>query len=240
MLKLVVCIFILAAVCCAQEHFTCLKTDDVFNQQSPQTPQRAVQGPPGKQGAKGQVGSRGNPGQKGEPGIPTYYQFGSLQHQLFSLSREMEVLKKQTKENRQLVKAVELKQVLYVAPQLYVYKTTPNSQSWQDSQDDCQTWGGTLAVYGVKTLENRKRLIESLSINVDYFWIGASDIASEGSWIWVSGEPANSSGLIWQSSQPNNDGDCLRLNGYPTNDDVALAYDGPCITLHRGLCEKKI
>ena len=236
MWKLVVCIFILTAVCCAQEHLTCLKTDDVFNQQSPQTPQRAVQGPPGKRGAKGQVGSRGNPGQKGEPGIPDNHQIDLLRDQLISLSREMEVLKNQTKENRRIVEVVNQ---VYIAPDFYIYRTTPNDQSWQESQENCQTWGGTLAVYGVKTLQNRKRLIESLSINVGYFWIGASDIASEGNWIWINGEPANSSELIWQGLQPNNDGDCLRLNGSPTNNDVALAYDGPCTSSHWGLCEKK-
>ena len=74
MLKLVVCTTTLAAVCCAQEHLTCLRTNDVLIQQSPQTPQRAVQGPPGKRGAKGQVGSRGRPGQKGKPGIPDNHQ----------------------------------------------------------------------------------------------------------------------------------------------------------------------
>ena len=65
MLKLVVCIISLSAVCCAREHLTCLRTDDILNQQSQQTPHKALHGPPGKRGAKGQVGSRGSPGQKG-------------------------------------------------------------------------------------------------------------------------------------------------------------------------------
>ena len=239
MLKLVVCIFILAAVCYAQEHFTCLRTNNVLNQQSPQTPIRAVQGPPGKRGAKGQVGSRGNPGQKGEPGITDNHQIDLLRDRLISLSREMEVLKNQTKENRQLVKAVELKQVLYIAPHLYVYKTTPNSQSCQKSQEYCQIWGGNLAVHGVKTLENRKRLIENLSINNE-FWIGATDVTPQGNWMWVNGEPAISSELIWGYNQPNNDGDCIRVEEDLTNRHAAHAYDGSCTDPHLGLCEKKI
>ena len=236
MWKLVVCIFILAAVCCAQEHLTCLRTDDVLNQQSPQTPQRAVQGPPGKRGAKGQVGSRGRRGQKGEPGIPDNHQIDLLRDQFDSLSREMEVLKNQTKENRRIVEVVNQ---VYIAPDFYIYRITPNSQSWQESQEYCQSWGGTLAVYGVKTLENRKRLIENLPTSGE-FWIGASDIASEGNWIWVNGEPASSSELIWRSGQPNNDGDCVRVTGNPANNDVALAWDGSCTTSQTGLCEKKI
>ena len=127
MMKLVVRILILVAICCAQEHLTCLRTDDVLNQQNPRTPQRAVQGPPGKRGAKGEVGSRGIPGQKGEPGIPDSRPIDLLREQFDSLSREMEALKNQTKENRQIVEV--LKQVLYINPYFYIYKTTPNSQS---------------------------------------------------------------------------------------------------------------
>ena len=237
MLKPVVCIFILAAVCCAQEHFTCLRTNDVLNQQSPQTPQRAVQGPPGKRGAKGQVGSRGNPGQKGEPGIPDNHQIDLLRDQFISHSREMEVLKNQIKKIRQIVEAVG--QVLYIAPHFYIYKTTPNSQSWQESQEYCQNWGGTLAVHGVKTLQNRKRLIQNLLIN-DKFWIGATDIASEGNWIWVNGEPAINSELIWGNNQPNNDGDCIRVEEDFTNRHAAHAYDGRCTGSYLGLCEKNV
>ena len=96
-------------------------------------------------------------------------------------------------------------------------------------------------MYGVKTLQNRRRLIKNLSINVEYFWIGASDIASEGNWIWVNGERASSSELIWRSGQPNNDGgneDCLGADGLSS--EIGLAYDGRCTILHIGLCEKKI
>ena len=235
MMKLVVCIIILAAVCSAQEHLTCLRTNDVLNQQSPQTPQRAAQGPPGKRGAKGQVGSRGRPGQKGEPGIPDNHQIDLLRDQFDSLSREMEVLK-----NESSIIRILNNRMLYLAPHIYIYEVTPNTQSWQNSQKYCQNWGGTLAVYGVKTLENRKTLIQNLSINMRFFWIGANDIASEGKWIWVNGEPASSSELIWQSGQPNNDGDCVRLLGYSTSSNFGIAADGRCTTSSIGLCEKKI
>ena len=192
MLKLVVCIIVLAAVCCAQEHLTCLRTDGASNQQNPQTLQRALQGPPGKQGAKGQVGSRGMPGQKGEPGIPDDRQINLLRDELI---REVEALRNQSRDNRQLVMDV-FSKGLYVPPHIYIYQLIPGRQSWHKSQEFCQNWGGYLAMHGVRTLENRMKLIQNLSINNFNFWIGASDIASEGNWVWMNGERASSSELI--------------------------------------------
>ena len=240
MLKLVVCITTLAAICCAQEHLTCLRTNDVLNQQSPRTPQRALQGPPGKRGAKGQAGSSGTPGQKGEPGITDSRQINFLRDQFDSLSREVEVLRNQSRENRQLIKA--RGKWLYLPSHAYVYQLTPGSQSWQESQEFCQNWGGTLAIHGVKTLENRKTLIQNLSIN-GLFWIGANDIASEGNWIWVNGEHASSSELIWYPGEPNDNlgkEDCALVDGNQAGSNVGLANDGQCPSSLFGLCEKQI
>ena len=265
MLKLVVCIIVLAAVCCAQEHLTCLRTDGVLNQQQhPQTHQKALQGPPGKRGAKGQMGSRGMPGQKGEPGIPDDQQIALLQkqynslfmqmetlknqsrenpqnQQINSLSQQVEALKNQSRDNRQLVMDV-FSKGLYVPPHVYIYQLTPGRQSWQESQEFCQNWGGHLAMHGVRTLENRKKLIQNLSINNILFWIGANDIASEGNWVWMNGERASSSELIWVSGQPNNHGgkqDCAVVSGYPGSN-VGRAFDNPCTDPNQGLCEKQI
>ena len=163
MLNLVVCVIVLSAVCSAQEHLTCLRTDDVLNRQSPQHSQRALQGSPGKRGPRGQVGSRGRRGQKGEPGIPDDQQIKLLRDQLDSLFQEVEALKNQSRENRELAVDVFTKG-LYIPPHVYIYRLTPARQSWQQSQEFCRNWGGTLAVHGVKTRENRKTLIQNLSI----------------------------------------------------------------------------
>ena len=102
MLNIVVCAILLAAVCCAQqEHLTCLRTDDVLNQQSSQSSQQAIRGTPGKRGAKGEMGSRGDPGQKGEPGIVDNHQLNLLRNQLNSFSQELEALKNQSEKNQQ-------------------------------------------------------------------------------------------------------------------------------------------
>ena len=256
MLKLVVCIIVVTAVCSAQEHLTCLRTDDVLNRQSPQHSQRALQGSPGKRGPRGQVGSRGSPGQKGEPGIPDDQQIKLLRDQLDSLSQEVEALKNQSRENlsqevealknqsrenRQLAVDVFTKE-LYVPPHVYIYRLTSARQSWQQSQDICRNWGGTLAVHGVKTRENRKTLNQNLSIGNTHFWIGVNDIASEGNWVWVNGERASSSELIWYSGEPGGgrNENCVFVHGYSTPSNVGLAFDWPCAASHQGLCEKQI
>ena len=244
MLKLVVCIIILVAVCCAQQHLTCLRTDDVLNQQSPQTPPRALQGPPRKQGARSQMGLRGRPGRKGEPGIADDKQINQinlLRDQFNSLSQEVEDLKNQSRKNRQLAVDVFTKG-LYLPPHVYIYQLTPGSQSWQKSQEFCQNWGGNLAMHGMKTRDNRKKLIQKLLIKNIWFWVGANDIASEGNWIWINGERASRSELIWMSGQPSNghNEDCVDMDGFPSRSTVGLAHDAPCSLLLQGLCEKQI
>ena len=102
MLNTVVCAILLAAVCCAQqEHLTCLRTDDVLNQQRSQSSQQAIRGTPGKRGSKGEMGSRGDPGQKGEPGIVDDHQLNLFRNQLNSFFQELEALKNQSEKNRQ-------------------------------------------------------------------------------------------------------------------------------------------
>ena len=98
-------------------------------------------------------------------------------------------------------------------------------------------------MHGVRKLENRKKLIQNLSINNILFWIGASDIASEGNWVWLNGESASSSELIWASGQPNNhrgQEDCAVVIGYLGSFNVGRAADESCTSLYQGLCEKQI
>ena len=284
MLKLVVCILVWNAACCAQEHLTCLRVNDVLTQKSPETTQTTLQqGYPGKRGPKGLEGERGYPGQKGEPGVCDDVQIHLLQDRINSLFQEMKAIKNQSKDNQlqeqlnsisqkvdaltnqsrenklqeqlsSLLQEVEtlknqsreyrqtdaLNKTVYAPSPSYVYKVNSNLQSWQESRQFCQNWGGDLAVHGVTTLEERRKLMQNLSIDL-HFWIGASDIASEGNWVWVNGEPAKSSELIWANGQP--DGgvmkNCLVLAGWPNGPNIARAFDSPCRLEYLGICEKK-
>ena len=165
-----------------------------------------------------------------------------LRDQYDSLSKEVEALRNQSRLNRQLVLDV-FSKGLYVPPHVYIYRLTPGRQSWQQSQRFCRNWGGNLAMHGVKTLENRKKLILKLPIENFDFWIGASDIASEGNWVWVNGESASSSELIWGGGQPDNGGgsqDCILVAGFPGVPKFGTAWDQRCGFLLQALCEKQI
>ena len=231
----------MAAACCAQEHLTCLRSDQAFTQQSPQTPQKALQGAPGKRGPKGEKGVRGIRGQKGEREIFSARQIDLLRDQLNTLSEEVEAMKNQSKKNRQLVMDV-FSKGLYIPPHVYVYKLSPGSQSWLQSREFCQNWGGDLAVHGVKLLENRKKLIQNLVID-NRFWIGANDIFSEDNWRWVNGQVASRSELIWIPGQPNNHGneqDCAFVIA-ENSSFFGLAGDQHCHkTRYLALCEIKL
>ena len=247
MLKVVV-IILYFALCCAQEHLTCLRTDNILPQPNPQAPQTTVQGPPGKRGPKGQDGSTGSKGQKGqegltgskgqkgERGVTDNGQTDLLQEQLSSLSQQLEALKNQTTQNFELFLDV-ASNVLLFPP--YVYKLVPNRLTWQESRRVCQNWGGDLAVYGVKTFRNRKKLMEALSIS-SRFWIGASDIASEGNWMWVNGERVDSSTLTWGSSQPDSSGNCGSVFVVYPHSPRGTADDSGCSYQYQPLCEKRV
>ena len=69
-------------VCSAQEHLTCLRTEDVLTPALPSTPRATHQGVPGKRGPvglKGETGSDGIKGQKGDAGVLDYSQIEALQ-----------------------------------------------------------------------------------------------------------------------------------------------------------------
>ena len=55
-------------ICNAQEHLTCLRTNDVLRP-PPTVSTRIQQGPPGKRGPIGSKGDTGSKGNKGDPGI---------------------------------------------------------------------------------------------------------------------------------------------------------------------------
>ena len=62
----------------AQEHLTCLRTDDVINPSAISRPANVQQGRPGRHGPPGPKGERGL-SVKGEPGIPDNSLINSLE-----------------------------------------------------------------------------------------------------------------------------------------------------------------
>ena len=214
---------------------------------------------------KNQSKINGNSTRENECETSCSHQMNLLRDELNSLFHEVEALKNQTSKTQQQAQinhpSQEIKASgnqsnkylnttvpaygLYFPPHVYIYKLTTRELSWQKSQEFCRSWGGNLAVHGVKTLETRKKLTQILSIDgaLSWLWAGANDIASEGNWVWINGERVSSSDLSWSYGEPNNSGgneDCFLFLGTLTSDIFGFAYDHRCASRFQGICEKKI
>jgi len=100
--------------------------------------------------------------------------------------------------------------------------------SWDGARLACQAWGGDLVV--VDTPGEHEGL--QFTVAVAQPWIGLSDQAAEGSFVWVDGTPATA--VHWQPGEPNDAGgqDCVHLMGHGLWDDAS------CAMLRPYLCER--
>jgi C-type mannose receptor len=103
--------------------------------------------------------------------------------------------------------------------------------SWQDARDFCQAWGGDLVEIG--SAEENAELTERID---GAAWIGASDQAEEGTFVWPGGNSLDYE--AWFEGQPNNlQGleDCVELRAI----DGQWA-DTPCMgnVSRQALCER--
>uniref|UniRef100_A0A669CQC8 C-type lectin domain-containing protein n=1 Tax=Oreochromis niloticus TaxID=8128 RepID=A0A669CQC8_ORENI len=65
------------------------------------------------------------------------------------------------------------------------YYFSTNSSSWNESRTECRTKGGDL----VKIDSSEEQRF--LQTKTEEFWIGLTDSAEEGRWLWVDGSPLN-------------------------------------------------
>ncbi|XP_048118190.1 C-type lectin domain family 4 member E-like [Alosa alosa] len=87
----------------------------------------------------------------------------------------------------------------------YYYVST-EAKDWSTSRKDCQTKQGDLVV--IDSREEHEFLV-TWKKNFTVFWIGLSDIETEGVWTWVDGTRLHQE--YWKSGEPNNvgqDEDC--------------------------------
>uniref|UniRef100_A0AAZ1WW91 C-type lectin domain-containing protein n=1 Tax=Oreochromis aureus TaxID=47969 RepID=A0AAZ1WW91_OREAU len=106
------------------------------------------------------------------------------------------------------------------------YYFSTNSSSWNESRTECRTKGGDLRFLQTKT---------------EKFWIGLTDSAEEGRWLWVDGSPLNESLTFWFDGEPNSypvedpDGeDCAMMGHW----EIMLWFDNSCKRTFRSICEK--
>jgi hypothetical protein len=83
------------------------------------------------------------------------------------------------------------------------------------------------------------KLIVILSIILDSYWIGLSDIQEEGTWVWMSSKIPLVPGdyTNWESGQPDNDDDDENCVNLEENFNM-LWNDLACHTVQNYICER--
>lgn len=110
------------------------------------------------------------------------------------------------------------------------YYALTQPMTWHAAEAQAKTWGGHLVT--IRSKAEHDWLWKQFAAEV---WIGYSDAAQEGTWVWTSGE--TSSYTNWASGQPDNAGNTEHYahlwaqRGGAWNDDDASS------TLRRGLVE---
>ncbi|XP_039876052.1 C-type lectin domain family 4 member E-like isoform X2 [Simochromis diagramma] len=130
------------------------------------------------------------------------------------------------------------------------YYFSTSKSSWEQSRDECRAKGGELVKIDSRE-EQRfldRRLRNVMTEDEDRFWIGLTDSAVEGRWVWADGSPLDQSLTFWSKGEPDNwtghngehpDGDdCVRMGEKGGADDLKCWFDAFCSKPHRSICEK--
>ncbi|CAI5691460.1 C-type lectin domain family 4 member M isoform X1 [Oreochromis niloticus] len=120
------------------------------------------------------------------------------------------------------------------------YFFSTSKSSWNESRDECRAKGEGLVKIDSKEEQSFLRIAIQQKIKSydDLFWIGLTDSAVEGRWLWVDGSPLNESLTFWFSHEPDD------LTGEdPDGEDCASMgpmywFDISCKVTHRSICEK--
>jgi hypothetical protein len=80
----------------------------------------------------------------------------------------------------------------------HYYRLTVWGMPWDEAERTARRYGGHLAT--VRSAAEENWLVTRFS-SVNNLWIGLSDAAQEGAWLWVSGEPATY--FDWGPGEPN-------------------------------------
>jgi hypothetical protein len=104
--------------------------------------------------------------------------------------------------------------------------------SWTDAQASCRQRGADLVIVN-DAAENE--LLAGLELTTP--WIGASDIAAEGTWVWVDGSSIDYSN--WNTNEPSNSGSIENCATMLTGDAATQGKwnDVDCAAAHQFVCE---
>ena len=116
-------------------------------------------------------------------------------------------------------------QVTYAAT-FGCYRLTTSGMTWAGAQAEATAFGGYLAAIG-SAAENAAVYSFASALGRGTFFIGFTDEATEGTWVWVNGEPVVYTNWRTSTGEPNNVGneDYGRVEGGPWNDVPASFQD---------------
>ncbi|XP_015256525.1 PREDICTED: C-type lectin domain family 4 member E-like [Cyprinodon variegatus] len=125
------------------------------------------------------------------------------------------------------------------------YYFSTNKSSWENGRRLCKDLEGDLVKIDSRDEQIflAERLKELMKDDDDKFWIGLTDSAEEGRWLWVDGSLLNES--FWKDQEPDNlskDGasqaDCGRMGEKKGVDNLKSWFDISCLYLQKSICEK--
>uniref|UniRef100_A0A3P9DKC5 Immune-related, lectin-like receptor 4 n=1 Tax=Maylandia zebra TaxID=106582 RepID=A0A3P9DKC5_9CICH len=121
------------------------------------------------------------------------------------------------------------------------YYFSTNKSSWTESRDDCRAKGGDLVKIDSREEQEflRKEVRRIMKDHEDKFWIGLTDSAEQGRWLWVDGSPLNESLSYWNYKEPDNwrEDDCVMMGDKGDRYQKSWS-DTSCKVSRRSICEK--
>ncbi|CAI5691500.1 unnamed protein product [Oreochromis niloticus] len=130
------------------------------------------------------------------------------------------------------------------------YYFSIRNSSWNQSRDECRAKGGDLVKIDSREEQTflQRRLKYVMTEAEDKFWIGLTDSAVEGRWVWADGSSLNESLKFWNRNEPDNwngtngihpgGEDCARMGEKGGAKDLKCWFDAFCSKPHRSICEK--
>ncbi|KAG7325906.1 hypothetical protein KOW79_010831 [Hemibagrus wyckioides] len=110
-----------------------------------------------------------------------------------------------------------------------------NSMSWNKARQECRSKGADLVI--INSREEQEYLSQMVTGEA---WIGLSDSAEEGKWMWV--DNTNMTTGFWWQGEPNDyeqKEDCALIGSKFAKDKITTWADYPCEMELRAICEMK-
>jgi len=111
------------------------------------------------------------------------------------------------------------------------YVQRDEHKTWFQARGDCESLGGFLV-----TANTRNDLRAALAVMPDLngaYWLGGSDLETEGVFIWHSGERQTIDNMMWNDNQPDN----FRKKDHCLISKLVKLSDVPCKDKYIFMCE---